>query len=407
MKRRRAGTVSAAIVWALLLAAGSAPAQNTPPSPSRSTFVALTEVQELWEQEDYATAEARLNELVEKVRGNAYEYAVANQYLANTRILSGDTEGARLAVEQAIGVGDIPMVIRADLDLFYGQLLLGDEEYATSVEHLERWLETVLENPTLIAPPQPKQLFYVAYANYMDKNLARARELMERSIAEAPEPNPQWERVYYQVLYELDEFDLALDVLLQLLEWQPEEDDNWRLLANHYMQQEQHREGLAAMLLANFVEPMTSEADLRRLVNMFGYVDIPERAARMLEQHIDSGKITADPQTLRQLGDLWLMAREREKAKVALQKAADAAPDGRTYRLLGGIYFEDEEWESAYSAFLEALDLGGLNEPFQVRLLAGISAYRAGMTNEARVALQAAAEDEDLRPQAEALLRRL
>jgi tetratricopeptide (TPR) repeat protein len=367
----------------------------------------LTEVQELWEQEDYATAEARLNELVAKVRGNAYEYALANQYLANTRILSGDTDGARLAVEQAIGAGDIPMVIRADLDLFYGQLLLGDEEYATSVEHLERWLSTVLANPTRIAPPQPKQVFYVAYANYMNKNLARARELMEQSIAESPEPNPQWERVYYQVLYEQEEFDLALDVLLRLLEQQPEEDDNWRLLANHYMQQEQHQEGLAAMLLANFVEPMTTETDLKRLVNMFGYVDIPERAARMLEQYIDSGEITADPQTLRQLGDLWLMAREREKAKVALQKAADAAPDGRTYRLLGGIFFEDEEWENAYSAFLEALDLGGLNAPFQVRLLAGISAYRAGMTDEARVALQAAAEDEDIRPQAEALLRRL
>ena len=402
------GRIAIAVVALLLLDVAGAQSRATPPSPSRSTFVALTEVQELWEQEDYATAAAKLVELAENVRGDAYEYALANQYLANTRILAGDTDGARGAVEAALGAGEIPEALRTDLDLFYGQLLLGDEEYTRSVEHLERWLTTVLSNPTAFPPPQPKQLFYVAYANYMDGKLPRARELAERTIAELKQPNDQWERVYYQILYDLEEFDEALAVLLKLLERTPQEDDHWRLLANHYMQQEQHQEGLAAMLLANMVEPMTTEVELKRLVNMFGLVEIPERAARMLEQYIESGEVSAEPETLRQLGDLWLMARERGKAKAALEQAAAVAPDGRTYRLLGGLYFEDEEWEDAYSAFLEALDQGSLSQPSQVRLLAGISAYHAGMTSEARVALQAAAdEDESLRGQAEALLDRL
>ncbi len=392
----------------LLLTAATAYAQQiTPPNPSRSTFIALTEVQELWEAENYAAAIPKLEALTERVRDNNYEFALAHQYLANTHVLSGDNDSARVSVEAALSKNELPLMIRNDFDIFYGQLLLSDEEYAVAVEHLERWLSTVSAYPSKMAPPEPRQLFYVAYANYMDKKLPRARELIERTIDEAPQPNDQWERVYYQILYEQQEYDVALEVLIGLLEWRPQREEYWRLLANHYMQQEQHREGLAAMLLANLVDPATTQVDVERIANLFALVEIPERGARHLQAHIDSGDIKADSAMMRQLGDLWLMARERDKAKSALQAAADQAPDGRTYRLLGGVHFEDEEWEAAYAAFLEALDLGGLQQPSQVRLLAGISAYRAGMNSEARVALEAAAEDESLRGQAEALLDRL
>ena len=91
---------------------------STLPSTSRSTFLKLTEVQELWEQEDYATAIAELEALAAKVRDNDYEYALTNQYLANTSILAGDQERAKAAIEVALSTEDIPPPMKADLDLF-------------------------------------------------------------------------------------------------------------------------------------------------------------------------------------------------------------------------------------------------------------------------------------------------
>ena len=387
----------------LLVASTAAWSQQTSnlPSTSRGTFLKLTEVQKLWEDEGYAQAVVELETLTAEVRDDPYEYALSNQYLAHTRLLAGDNAGARVAIEAALSNDDIPAPMKASLGLSYGQLLIGDEEFELALTYLEQWLELT------DAPPMPGQLFYVAYANFMTGNLPRARTLIERAITEGQKPNDQWERIYYQILSEQGEHEQALDVLMGMLNRTPANDAHWRLLVNHYMQREESREALAALVIANLQNPMTQERDLKRLVSMYGYVEIPEKAARLLESYITDERVTRDVDTLRQLGDLWLMARERAKAKDVLEEAAAVAPDGRTFQLLGGIFFEDEQWEDAYAAFLEALDQGGLDDPPRVQLLAGISAFRAGMNREARVALEAASESEDLRAQAQGILRRL
>ena len=83
------------------------------------------------------------------------------------------------------------------------------------------------------------------------------------------------------------------------------------------------------------------------------------------------------------------------------------APDGKTFEMLGGIYFEEEEWQAAYNAYQSAMRQGDLEEPERVALLAGISAYRAGDKSGAREALEIAVENDELRPQAESILRDL
>ena len=118
-------------------------------------------------------------------------------------------------------------------------------------------------------------------------------------------------------------------------------------------------------------------------------------------------KLPGDAETLKQLGSLWLLARERESAKGVLREAATLAPDGRTFELLGGIYFEDEDWDQAHRAYRDALGVGGLEEPLRISLLAGISAYRAGRMEDARISLQAAARSDEFRTQAESLLKKL
>lgn len=104
---------------------------------------------------------------------------------------------------------------------------------------------------------------------------------------------------------------------------------------------------------------------------------------------------------------MWLMARERENALTVLEKAAKLAPDGRTFEMPGGIFFEDEDWLKSYSAYQDALNAGGLEDPLRVTLLAGISAYQAGNREDARRALRAAAESDEYRAQAESLLKQL
>jgi tetratricopeptide (TPR) repeat protein len=370
-------------------------------SVTRATFRVIEEVQQLAEEERFDEAIARLELLVEETKGKPYDHAIANQYLAHNSVMQDNIPRARSALEAALAAPNLPPEMVAELSLFYGSVLLGDEEFALATDLLEGWYATAKE-------PVPRQIFTVAYANYMNGNPQRAEELLPVAIDAAGEAAPNsWYQVYYRALFDQKKYAEGEAILYEVLERDPSVALHWRMLASHYLQLEQSSDALAAIMLSYLNNQVDNTQDLKQIVSLYGYVDVPEKAARLLEGWMAEGKIETDASTQKQLGNLWLLAREREKAKEALTVAASEAPDGQTFQMLGGIYFEDEEWKAAYDAYQRALRLGGLDEPRRVSLLSGISAFYADMTEEARAALEDAAESEDYRSQAEALLRKI
>ncbi len=368
---------------------------------SRGTYLKLMDVQKLWETEDYAQALAELREYTSRTADKPYDNAVVHRYIAHTSILAGDPAGARNALESALSMPGLPIAFTADLKLFYGQLVLADEDFDLARRTLEDWY-AVAEGKK-----QPEHLFSLAYANYMTQHLARAEPILAEALGGTRRPKESWYRLYYQVLFERKKYRDALLVLYGMIERDLANAAYWRLLANHFVQLEDGKEALAAMAIAHQQGMMADPDDLRRMISMFGYIEIPDKAARLLQQFVADNTIPETSETLRQLGDLWLLARERSRAKEFLQRAAAVAPDGKTYELLGSIYFEDEAWRDAYDQYLRALDLGGIGDPGRVYMLAGISAYRAGMKAEARSALREARKSAAMRRQADSLLRRL
>lgn len=383
---------------ALLLVVNLAAAQSV----TRSTFRAMENIQELIEEERHEEAMVKLEELVIKTKDIPYDYAVANQYLAHTSIVVDQPAKARKALEEAIGKEGLPVELVANLKLFYGTILLGDEEYEAAVTALEDWLR-VAERASA------SQIFSVAYANYMSGKLERAETLMARIFDANPRPKLKdtWYQVYYRILFDLKKYSAGEQLLLELLALDPGDEGHWRLLASHYLQLEESSDALATVMVAYWNKLVRDSDDLQRIVSLFGFIDVPEKAARLLEAWLEEEKIPEDSDSLQQLGNLWLLARHRDKAKSVLEKAASTGESASIYQMLGGIHFEDEDWTEAHAAYKKALRLGGLEEPQRVSLLAGISAYRAGMKEEARSALQDAATADKYKLQAESMLQRL
>jgi tetratricopeptide (TPR) repeat protein len=208
-------------------------------------------------------------------------------------------------------------------------------------------------------------------------------------------------------LFEQKKYDAAEVVLKGMLTRVPTNESNWRMLASHYLQLEESADGLAAMMVAYSSDLLESNSDLKQIVALWGYIDAPEKGARLLQEWLTAEKLESDAESLKQLGNLWLMARERNNALSVLTQAAELSPDGRTYELLGGIYFEDEEWADAYTAYSNATLAGDLEEPMRTTMLAGISAYRAGNYADAKEALNEVAESEEFGAQAQSILRQI
>lgn len=397
MKLRLLGLI---VLGAVLLGAHTAQAQT-----SRGTFTKLMDVQELWAEENYTEALRILQDLAADNRDKPYDHAVTQQYIAHTAMLADRMELIRPALETALALPELDEKLEAELKLFYGQVLLGDEEFEQARDLLEAWYAWFSRDPDRI--PQPAQVFSLAYANYMTRNLPRAEVLLADAVSSATRINNTWYRVYYQVLFEQKKYAAAEVVIYGLVTRDPNNETYWRMLTNHYLQVEDSKNALASMAIADLQGLLDDSKDRERLASMYGYLEIPEKAARILEAAVAAEKVEEDAKVLRRLGDLWLLARDRGRALDYLTRSAAISPDGKTFELVGSLHFEDERWEPARTAFLQALEQGGLKEPGRVHLLAGMSALNSGDKQAARSSFNEARKSDEYRTQALAMLRQL
>lgn len=379
-----------------LLAALSANAQSV----TRGTFNALEKVQVMMEAEQFAEAVVELEALAIKTEKNPYDFALTSQYLAHASVMLDDQPRARSALEAALASEGLPDDLRSSMNLFYGTILLGDEEFELARDVLAEWFAQA-ELPT------PSQIFSYGYAVYMSGDVAESQSLVARAISDSLNPSESWYQLFYRILFDQKKYPAAEEILKGMLTRAPTDEGTWRLLASHYLQLEESRDGLATLMVAYSNELLESDSDLKQIVALWGYIDAPDKGARLLEEWLTAEKLERDADTLKQLGNLWLMARERKNAMSVLQQAAEMSPDGRTYEMLGGIHFEEEEWTEAYTAYSNAMRIGDLEEPMRISLLAGISAYRAGNFDDAKLALEVATESDEYRDQAESVLRQI
>lgn len=390
-----------AVLIAALFAVEATAEPAAAPSPSRSTFLKLMKVQEYWEQEDYDAAIADLQALLGKKHDDPYEFALASQFLAHTHVLLDRPQAARRVLEAALEKDGIHFQLLANLKLFYGQLALADEEFELARQMFDDWLATTMQ------VADSSQLFSAAYANYMTQHLDEAEKLVERAISGNAAAPDSWHRLHYQVLFDLERYDAAERILLDMLERSPADEGYWRLLANHHLRREDSVKALAALTVAEHIEVLADTEDLLHIVSLYNVAEVPERGARVLEQALADGKLDPDFALLRKLGDLLLLSREKARAIDVLQRAAAVAPNGKTHELLAGIWFNDREWRNAHDAYVSAIEKGGVDNVDRLYLMAGVSAMRAGMTKEAKSALTEASRSTALRPQAQAMLRKL
>jgi tetratricopeptide (TPR) repeat protein len=372
-------------------------------APSRSTFAKLMDVQELWEDNRYPEAIAKLEALAEATRGKPYDFAVTNQYLAHTAVMMGEHERARPALEAALAVPGLPAKLIAELKMFYAQIVIGDEEYELARKMFDDWLAVTEETPS------PAQLFSVGYANYMSGHLAESRDFVSQAINQSPEPPDGWLRLYYEILFDSKAFDDARQISINLLNRDLANEGYWRLLANHHMRLEEYAEALSIAEVAMHTGAMQDETDLRRMTTLYRQVLVPEKAARRLATWMEAGNVEETAVTWRQLGDMWLLAREYDNAKSALWKSVSMEADAETLEFLAGLHFEDAEWQQSFEAFERTLRVTDSDDEnlHRLEMLTGLTAMRAGHEGDARKYLMMAQQDSKLRGQVRAILREL
>lgn len=168
-------------------------------------------------------------------------------------------------------------------------------------------------------------------------------------------------------------------LLTRLLELQPDNAQNWHLLASVYLQQNKKKQALDQLSLARKKRVNFSERDILLLANLQAANNNPYGAAEILQGALSSQEVAASAATYRKLFEFWLQAREQEKARLALQQAASLSGDIELYLYLAQLQMEQEDFANMQQTMLAACDKP-LPDKYvgRANLLLGISQLKLG-----------------------------
>jgi len=379
----------------LCIAAGGAPAVTE--TLSGATYQRLQQTQKLLEAGKSREAIAALEQLATASTDRPYDYAMVMQYLAHAQIVNEQPQAALRTVTTALQRADLPPDLAAGLQLNQGKLLVIGGRYAEGLTALEAWAAGSGE-------PVAEGYYYQGYALYHLERYAEAQRAVEKALAQSRRSSDAWRELLLAAYVKGGAYGRAEALLTSWISRSPQDPLLWKRLAAVQAEHQNHAGALATLMVVDRLQPL-SASELEAVLGLHRNLRMPDKAARLLSDWLQAGRLERSPRQQRLLADLWLEARERERAKEAFAKAAAASKDGELDEILGRLHMEDGEWPKAANALTRALAKGGLRDPDQTHLVLGVAWVKAGEAERAAVVLADAARKPRLRATAEHWLR--
>lgn len=376
-RRIRRKRLSALLILALALAFGAPEAEARDPRPTPSTqtrkaqavgrwaFEKLETAHKLLEQEKYgevlevlADMERRrgLSELEQALMWQTYGYAYSSQE---------KYKEATEAFEKSLAAGGLEPAVAQNITYNMAQLYVMLENYDRAVELFGQWFAEA-EKPNASAH------YMYAIALMQKGDVDAAIPHAEQAVSKSSSPKESYLGLLLALYFETKNYEKAVPVVEKLVQNFPKE-VYWKQLSALYAEQGNNKKALGALELAYYQGYLDEENEILNLAQLYLYNEVPYRAAQIVQEGLESGRVKGDAVSWQILADSFLQAREREKALEPLGKAAELAEDGNLYVRLAQLYLGEEQWSAARGALQKALQKGGVRNVGQVHLLLGIA----------------------------------
>lgn len=187
------------------------------------------------------------------------------------------------------------------------------------------------------------------------------------------------------VYYHSRHYDSAQRVQTRWLARYPNDLAGWRQLAAIHLKQQQPARAADALALAYGQSLPLQQDDILRLAALYQQTGNPYAAARVLENALQNGGVTASASHWDTLFRYWLQAREKAQAIAALQQALALQPDIDRYLHLAQLQMEAEQWQAMKQSVETACRIALPDRVVsRANLLLGISELKLGNRAEAR-----------------------
>lgn len=392
-----AAVLAACALW--IVPASEVSAQSAPKKERKAagtlsevTYRQLERVHDLIGKNENAEALSKAEALLGRVT-NDYEKAVIRQTMAFIYISQNKYKAAIAAFEEALSLDALPQQPYEQMLYNVAQLYFQDGQTDKAIERMEYYFREVTTEP----PADAHILLASAYSDR--KRFRDALPQVDKAIEKAKEPKESWLQLKLALHYELKQYPQCAEVLVRLIALVPAKEDYWKQLSSILFEIKRDKESLAVLALAERQNFLDTEGEIRNLANIYLLLDIPYKAAQVLEDGLERGILKPDEKTLSLTGDAWTMAREYGKAEAVLKRAAAKASDGEIFYRLGQIYVEDERWKEALDVLSQA-QAKGIKKMGDAAYLEGVAAFQSGNRKAAIASLRKAQRYDESRSNA-------
>jgi Tfp pilus assembly protein PilF len=355
----------------------------------------LIEAREHLMAERYIEAEAALGKL--RLRSlNPLERAQTYRIYAFVAYGRDDFDRARDFLQKMIAEEVLSSADEADVRFMIAQLFLQQERWAEAAESFERWF-------AMVESPNSGAYYLLALTYYQLEDLDAAVVPAQQAVDIAEKPQEGWLQLLLALRLTRKEYAAALPLLEELIERYSKK-IYWIQLSTLHGALGNYEEALVPLQLAYTQELLTEQAELRRLAELLLFLDLPYRAARVIEQGLEEERIEADAKDYELLSNSWIAAREYEKAVEPLARAAERSEGGDLYVRLAQVHIQREKWSEAAAALRLAIEKGGLANTGDAQLLMGIAYYSQKRPQQALTWFSRARKHEETRDEAQTWL---
>jgi tetratricopeptide (TPR) repeat protein len=358
---------------------------------SQSVYEDLTEIQELMEAKDYASAERLTVDLRGKKGLSPYELAQIWNITAYSYYLQERYDDAIRAYDQVMAQPDLPEALLLSTLKTKAQLQFTQEDYEGALRTIRDLMAAVPEPSADVMMLEGQALFQLAR---YDEALVPIKSAIDMYRNQGQTPKENWLLLLRVIYFEQKDYDSMIDVVKELIVYYPK--DTYILtLAGIYSELGDTKKQLTLTEVLYEQGFLNTSSHITNLANLYLLHGVPYKAAVLLDKEMGENIVDSNERNLRLLSQAWYQARENAKAIPPLKRAAELSNDGELYIRLAQAYINLEEWGEAAAAVEQGLEIGGLKRNDTANIMLGMALFNQKRLEQARRAFTQAGKDDN------------
>jgi len=355
---------------------------------SKEVYERIQKAQEMVDAEDYNGALKTLNSLYNPDKLTEYEQANVLNYLGFVYYNMENMPQAIATYNKLIAIPSLEPQMAKQSTFTLAQLLTVEERYREALTTIDKWF-------TLEPNPAPQPFILKAQVHYhlneyqaMVQPIETAMEIARNRDLTVKE---DWWGLLNYAYFQQENYTKVRDIQKILLESWPKK-RYWLSLAGAFTELGQDEKLIYAYDAAFTQNMLENGREFVTMAQLYLQAEVPYKAAKLLQEKIDSGVVAKNEKNYRLLSQSWMLAMEDSKAIPALKSAAALAKNGEVDARLANSFLNIGEYGECVTSANTAIRKGGLKSPDNIQISLGMCLYNLHRYNEAKAAFREAAK---------------